>query len=240
MIQTLISVAPKVAPIVYKMIEADQNHWYGNQFITDYGVIRTLHFKAFDYEDEFLVVERIDDERSHWYIKNFDAETKVWDGTSFLPDGGCKSLHALLKASLFHDVTYERMKAISEKTGVPIEKLQAFADDMLKILADGYGAKKSVTSPIHWLVRTGGMLYHKLKGIVGLLLLLGALTCGCYTIRTEMESPPPEIYPTEPYYGQDSSRTLFNNFLMGNDETYVQTPPSASTPLLSDSRMVLH
>jgi hypothetical protein len=129
------------------------------------------------------------------------------------------------------------MKAISEKTGVPIAALQAFADDMLKILADGYGAKKSVTSPIHWLVRTGGMLYHRLKGVIGLLVLL--MLSGCYTIRTEMESPPPEIYPTEPYYGQNSSRTLFNNFLIGNDETYIQTMGSASTPLRSDSRMVL-
>ena len=209
MIKTLISVAPKAAPIVYDFVksavEADQNHWYGNKFIADYGVIRTLHFKAFDYEDSFLIVERIDDEHSHWWIKNFDANTKVWDGTSFLPDKGFRSLDALLKASLFHDVLYERMKAISEKTGVSESALQAFADDMLKLLADSYGAKKAITNPVHWLVRTGGMLYHKVKGyfgmaIVAIGLLLSVLCNGCYTIRTEMLNDPPDIQITEPIF----------------------------------------
>lgn len=209
MIKTLISVAPKATPIVYDFvkaaIEADQNHWYGNKFIADYGVIRTLHFKAFDYEDSFLIVERIDDEHSHWWIKNFDAETKIWDGTSFLPDKGFRSLDALLKASLFHDVIYERMKAISEKTGVSESALQAFADDMLKLLADSYGAKKAITTPVHWLVRTGGMLYHKVKGYFGMTiiaigLLLSVLCNGCYTIRTEMLNDPPDIQITEPIF----------------------------------------
>lgn len=220
MIKTLISVAPKAAPIVYDFvksaIEADQNHWYGNKFIADYGVIKTLHFKAFDYEDEFLIVERIDDEHSHWWIKNFDAKTKVWDGTSFLPDKGFRSLDALLKASLFHDVIYERMKAISEKTGVSESALQAFADDMLKLLADGYGAKKYITNPVHWLVRTGGMLYHKIKGhfktiVIAIGLSLSVFCNGCYTIRTEMLNDPPDIQWIGPVFDILNDQSTTNN-----------------------------
>ena len=229
MIQTLISVAPKLSPIVYKIIESDQNHWYGNQFIVDYGVIRSLHFEAFDYEDQFIIVERIDAERSRWWIKNFDADTKIWDGTSFLPDGGCRSLDALMKASLFHDVVYARMEEISKATGISVEQLQAFADDMLKILADGYGAKQSVTTPIHWIVRLGGSLYHRIKKYIPIFIVLSL--CGCYTIQTEMGSPPPEVYWTGPVFS-----SLLTTPELQDDDFIVPIDGSDSTHVLDDSR----
>ena len=136
---TLLTVVPKLAPIVYSVIEKDGNHEYGLQYNVDYGVIRTTHFKAFDYIDDVLVVERIDDERSHWWFQAFKPGKGYWDGTSLLPDKGkifVFDFNALFKASLFHDVLYKKAEAISKATGIPVEKILAFADDMLKILAE--------------------------------------------------------------------------------------------------------
>jgi hypothetical protein len=194
MIQTLISVAPKVAPIVYDILEKDSNHEYGLRYNADYGIIRTTHFKAFDYIDDVLVVERVDDERSHWWIKSFKPGNGLWDGTSLMPDKGkigFLNFDALFKASLFHDVIYKRVEELSKSTGIPEEKLLAFADDMLAILAEGYGASKKMAKPIHSIVRFGGSLYHKIKKIICILLLVSL--CGCYTIKTQMENPPPNI-----------------------------------------------
>jgi len=201
MVQTLISVAPKVAPIIYDILEKDGNHEYGLQYNVDYGVIRTTHFKAFDYIDDVLVVERVDDERSHWWIKSFKPGNGLWDGTSLLPDKGkigFLDFNALFKASVFHDVLYKKAEAISKATGIPVEKILAFADDMLKILSEGYGASKKMTGPVHTLVRFGGSLYHKIKKLLVLALLLSL--CGCYTVQTEMEGPPPDIEWTGPFF----------------------------------------
>lgn len=200
---TLLTVVPKLAPIVYSVIEKDGNHEYGLQYCVDYGIIRTTHFPAFDYEDDVLLVEKIDNERSHWWFKEFQPGKGYWDGTSLLPDKGkygFLNFDALFKASLFHDVTYKKAEAISKATGIPVEKILAFADDMLKILAEGYGAKKSFTTPIHTIVRSCGMLYHKIKKYLFLAIATMLLCSGCYSIKTQMEAPPPEIYPTEPYF----------------------------------------
>ncbi len=200
MIQTLVSVAPKIVPVVYKVLKEDANHFYGNQFIVDYGVIRTTHFKAFDYEDEFLVVERVDDERSHWWIKNFEPETKIWDGSSLALDKGkiwFLDFDALFRASMAHDVIYERAEAISKATGIPVKKILAFADDCLKILAEGYGASPKMTTPLHKILRFGGNMFHQIKKLIGIFLV--TLLCGCYSIQTEIESPVPEIHWTGPF-----------------------------------------
>ena len=208
MIKTLISVAPKATPIVYDIIEKDGNHEYGLKYNADYGVIRTTHFKAFDYIDDLLVVEKVDDEHSHWWIKSFEPGKGYFDGTSLMPDKGkfwIFDFDALFKAALFHDCVYKKADDISKATGVPVNKILAFADDMLKLLADSYGAKKAITNPVHWLVRTGGMLYHKVKGYFGTTiiiigLLLSVFCNGCYTIRTEMLNDPPDIQITEPIF----------------------------------------
>jgi len=204
MVQTLISVAPKVAPIIYDILEKDGNHEYGLKYNVDYGVIRTTHFKAFDYIDDVIVVEKVDEERSHWWFKAFEPGKGYWDGTSLLPDKGkigFLNFDALFKASVFHDVIYKKAEAISKATGIPVEKILAFADDMLKILAEGYGASKKMTGPVHTLVRFGGSLYHNIKKLFLIALLLSL--CGCYTIKTEMESPPPEIHYVGPMFKAD-------------------------------------
>lgn len=208
MMNTLITVIPKLVPLVYDIIEKDGNHEYGLKYNADYGVIRTTHFKAFDYIDDLLVVEKVDDYHSHWWIKSFEAGKGYFDGTSLMPDKGkfwIFDFDALFKAALFHDCVYKKADDISKATGVPINKILAFADDMLKLLADCYGAKKSITNPVHWLVRTGGMLYHKVKGYFGTTiivigLLLSVFCNGCYTIRTEMLNDPPDIQITEPIF----------------------------------------
>lgn len=202
---TLISVIPKLVPLVYDVIEKDGNHEYGLKYNADYGVIRTTHFKAFDYIDNLLVVEKVDDERSHWWIKSFEPGKGYFDGTSLMPDKGkfwIFDFDALFKAALFHDCVYKKAEDISKATGVPVDKILAFADDMLKILADGYGAKKSITSPIHQLVRFGGLIYHKVKKILEVILIVLSISLinGCYTIRTEMLNDPPDIQITEPIF----------------------------------------
>lgn len=255
MVQTLISAAPKIAPIVYKVFKEDANHFYGNQFIVDYGVIRTTHFKAFDYEDQFLVVEKIDDERSHWWIKNFAPETKVWDGSSLALDKGkiwFLDFDALFRASMAHDVIYERSDAISKATGIPVVKILAFADDLLKILADGYGASKAMTTPLHKILRFGGNMFHKIKKIIGVFVL--AALCGCYAIQTEMEGDPPDIHWVGPWFDgeeyiwenwtiptnfvEDAENSFLTNSVPQNDEVIVPTPPNDSTHVLDDSSMV--
>lgn len=227
MVQTLISIAPKVAPIVFDVLESDQNHWYGNQFNVDYGIIRTTHFEAFDYEDDFLFVERIDKERSHWWIKSFKPETKIWDGSSLALDKGkiwFLDFNALFKASLAHDVIYQRSDAISEATGIPVDKILAFADDLLKILADGYGASHKMTTPLHKILRFGGSIYHKLKKIVGCIVLV-LLCSGCYSIKTQMESPPPEIFPTEPYFEANRQKRFLTTSVIATNQLIVKPVP---------------
>ena len=242
MVQTLISIAPKVVPLVYDILEKDSNHEYGLRYNADYGVIRTTHFKAFDYIDDVLVVEKVDDERSHWWIKAFEPGKGYWDGTSLLPDKGkigFLNFDALFKASLFHDVVYKKVEALSKATGVPEEKLLAFADDMLDILAEGYGASKKMARPIHSIVRFGGSLYHKLKKIIGVFLI--ATLCGCYSLQTEMEGDPPEIITIGPVLItitnaiHDAQISLLTNSVPQNDKIIVPTEQSPSTTILSDS-----
>lgn len=193
-----------IAPIVYELaknaLSADTNHFYGLVYSVDYGIIETERFKAFDYEDDLFLVQKVDEDRAHWWLKNFSPETHYWDGTSNLPDKGTKSLDALFRASVFHDCGYSKAKAISEATGIPEEVLLAFFDDCFKILAEGYGASKKVTNPIYQALRIGGSIYHKIRRLLAVLLFVTLLASGCYTVKTKMESPPPDIEWTEPIF----------------------------------------
>lgn len=201
-LNTMLSKAPQVVPVVIslakKAIEADQNHWYGLQYNVDYGVFKTSHFKGFDFINDYLVVEKVDDERVHIWIKSFPPEAKIWDGTSLLPDKGTKDLDALMKASLFHDVWYQYLEDLAKAADSTVGAMQAFADDVLKILGVGYGAKKSFIEPIYQVLRFGGTLYHKVKKLLALI-ALALFVSGCYTVHTTMESPPPEIHFTGPF-----------------------------------------
>ena len=191
----------EIAPIIYKMakeaIEKDHDHWYGLVGPVDYGRIKTSRFPAFNYQDDFLLVEKVNEDTSHWWLKSFDPESKIWDGTSNLPDKGCKSLDALFRASVFHDVGYARVEAISKATGIPVKDLLAFFDDCLKLLAEGYGASKKLTNPVYQALRLGGSIYHKVMKWFALILVL--LTVGCYTVKTTILDGPPDIEFTGPF-----------------------------------------
>jgi hypothetical protein len=106
-------------------------------------------------------------------------------------------LDALLRASVFHDVGYARVEAISKATGIPVKDLLAFFDDCLKLLAEGYGASKKLTNPVYQALRFGGSWYHKLMKLFAIALVL--LTMGCYTVKTTMLDPPPDIQYTGPF-----------------------------------------
>lgn len=193
----------ELAPIVYKLakeaIEKDHDHWYGLQGPVDYGRIKTSRFPAFNYQDDFLLVEKVNEDTSHWWLKSFDPESKIWDGTSNLPDKGCKSLDALFRASVFHDVGYARVEAISKATGIPVKDLLAFFDDCLKLLAEGYGAKKAVTGPVYHALRFGGSLYHKLMKLFGILVFAIFFVTGCYAVKTQLLDEPPQYIFTGPF-----------------------------------------
>lgn len=207
-LQTAISL--KLTPLVYDVLQKDGDHEYGLKEDVPYGVIHTKHFPAFDYEDDVLKVTKVSKWRSRWLIKSFEPGQGLFDGTSLLPDKGTRSLDAIFKAALFHDVVYKRVEAISKATGIPQDKIFAFADDVFKLLADGYGADKRLTSVIHTLVRFGGSLYHKvMKALALLTILLGSSSC--YTIQTELEDPPPQNLqitgPFKIHERQDTERT---------------------------------
>lgn len=197
------SIAPKLAPIIYKLAkdayESDHDHWYGLTYNVCYGKVTTKRFKAFDYEDDLFLVEKVNEDTSIWWIKAFEPETHYWDGTSNLPDRGTKSLDALLRASLFHDCGYAKVEDISKATGIPEKDLLAFFDDCFKLLSEGYGASKKVTNPIYQVLRLGGSLYHKIMKLLALLTFL-TLFQGCYSVQTHFEDPtPPEIHFTGPF-----------------------------------------
>lgn len=206
--QTSVAVA-KLAPIVYKFakraIEKDASSYYGLVYGVDYGVFKTDRFKAFDYEDDLFIVEKVDEERSHWWIKAFEPEKKYWNGTSCLPNGGTKTLDALMRASLWHDCGYSKYEAISKATGIPAEKLRAFFDDGFKILSDGYGANKTASNTVYQFLRLGGGVFHKLMKYLTAIILASILLTGCYTVETEMEGPPPEINWTGPFFIGDAN-----------------------------------
>lgn len=191
----------EIAPIVYKMakraVEADKQHWYGLSSIVDYGRIQTSRFPAFNYKDELWLIEKVDDDTMHFWLQPFDPETKFFDGTSNLPDGGTKSLDSLFRAAIFHDCGYARVEAISKATGIPEKELLAFFDDCLKLLAEGYGASKKLTNPVYQALRFGGSIYHKVMKWFALILVL--LTCGCYSVKTTLLDPPPDIHFTGPF-----------------------------------------
>ena len=198
---TTLTAISEAAPIVYKLakkaIEADHDHFYGLVGTVDYGRIQTTRFPAFSYKDEVWLIEKVNEDTMHFWLQGFEPESKLWDGTSNLPDRGCKSLDALLKASVFHDCFYSKVEDISKATGIPVETLLAFADDVLKLLADGYGASKKVTNPIYQALRLGGGLYHKIMKLFAIALVL--LTVGCYTVKTQLLDPPPDIEYTGPF-----------------------------------------
>lgn len=231
-LKTAISLAPTLTPLVYNVLEKDGNHEYGLKYPADYGIIRTGHFPAFNYEDDVLLVTKVDADRSRWIIKAFEPGKGLFDGTSLLPDKGkfgFLDFDALLKAACFHDVVYKLSDAISEATGIPVKCILAFADDMLALLAEGYGAKKTMTRPIHWLVRVGGSIYHKVKKLLPVLLL--TFCPGCFSLDTEMESPsPPEVQITGPFFKKDIQNDNQGQNHQGASEAPAASPVQGQSP----------
>ena len=241
---------------VYDVLEKDGNHEYGLKYPVDYGTIRTEHFPAFDYEDEVLCVTKVDESHSRWIIKDFEAGHGYFDGTSLMPDKGrfwIFDFDAIFKAACFHDVVYKQAEKISKATGIPVEKILAFADDMWKILAEGYGASKKVTNPIYQCLRFGGSLYHKLRKVLAFLLTVAALsavppgTVACYSVKTEMEGPPPDISWVGPFYDfatnaidriEDAQNHFLTNSVPQNDKIIIPTNEDASTHVPGDSTTI--
>ena len=172
-----------------KAIEKDNDHKYVLQQDLAFRGVSTKHFQPFDYSDDILEFRKVSADKFDLVLK---AGGDIYDGTSMLPDKGTKTLAALLKAHFVHDAIYEQSTKISNATGVPIKALLAFADDCLKLTADFFGASKTATGAIHSILRTFGSLYHKIHGLI-FVVLLSALVAGCYTIQTTIDEFPPDV-----------------------------------------------
>jgi predicted AAA+ superfamily ATPase len=113
-----------------------------------------------------------------------------------------ESAYLIQTVNRFSFKTAERLKLgkvyavdpgfISNATGVPIKALLAFADDCLKLTADYFGASTKATGAIHSILRTFGSLYHKIHGLI-FVVLLSALVAGCYSIQTTIDEFPPDV-----------------------------------------------
>lgn len=193
-----LAIAFITAKYLEKVIDKDQNHRYILKDDVAYRGISTEHFPPFDYEDEYIKFTKTSPTTFDVILK---AGGDIYDGTSLLPDKGTKTLDALFRAHFIHDAIYERAKAICEATGVPMSCLFAFADDCLKIIADAEGANKAATSTVHTLVRSLGMLYHKLKSVIAVIILC-TLVAGCYTIRTTIAELPEKIEYEGPIFNE--------------------------------------
>lgn len=172
-----------------KAIEKDNDHKYVLQQDLAFRGVSTKHFQPFDYSDDILEFRKVSADKFDLVLK---AGGDIYDGTSMLPDKGTKTLNALLKAHFVHDAIYEQSTKISNATGVPIKALLAFADDCLKLTADFFGASKPVTSAIHGVLRTFGSLYHKIHGLI-FVVLLSVLVAGCYSIQTTIDEFPADV-----------------------------------------------
>lgn len=182
-------------PIAYlahgllKAIEKDNDHKYVLQQDLAFRGISTKHFQPFDYSDDILEFKKRPDGKFDLTLK---AGGDIYDGTSMLPDHGTKTLTALLKAHFVHDAIYEQSTKISNATGVPMQKLLAFADDCLKLTADFFGASKTATGAIHSILRTFGSLYHKVHRLI-FVVLLSIFVAGCYSIQTTIDEFPADV-----------------------------------------------
>ena len=172
-----------------KAVEKDNDHKYVLQKDLEFRGISTQHFDPFDYDDEILQFRKRDDGKFDLVLKEGGD---IYDGTSMLPDKGTKTLAALLKAHFVHDAVYEQVTKISNATGVPIKKLLAFADDCLKLTADFFGASRTATGAIHSVLRAFGGIYHKIHGLI-FVVLLSVLVVGCYSIQTTIDEFPDDV-----------------------------------------------
>lgn len=172
-----------------KAIEKDNDHKYVLQQDLAFRGISTKHFQPFDYSDDILEFRKVSADKFDLVLK---AGGDIYDGTSMLPDKGTKTLVALLKAHFVHDAVYEQSTRISNATGVPLKALLAFADDCLKLTADFFGASKTATGVIHGVLRTFGSLYHKIHGLI-FVVLLSIFVAGCYTIQTTIDEFPQDV-----------------------------------------------
>lgn len=231
-----------IAPIIYKFAKdaliKDNDHYYGLQFNCYYGSIKTDRFPAFDYEDDLFVVQRVNENTSQWWIKAFEPEKKYWGGTSNLPDGGTHTLDCLFRASLFHDCGYSKAEAISKATGIPVRDLLAFFDDCFKILSEGYGAKKAVTKPVHWFLRSGGYLYHQIMKLFAVIVLALTIATGCYSVRVQMLDDPPEVHWTGPFSFDTTNKLDTTTNLPGHSQNdsaptneYISIPSVPNQPV---------
>ena len=234
MVQTLISQAAPFAPIVYEKIKdalyQDSHHWYGVVHPVDYGVIKTERFRPFDFINDALCIEKVDEQRIHLWVKAFDASKKWWDGTSCLPDKGTKDLDALFKASLIHDLIYQFVEDLAKAAGCKEEDMLAFADDLLKIYAVGYGASPKIVNPIYQLLRFGGSMYHKIHKIFAIVAVL--LLTGCYTVKTTVEDPPPDISWIGPFF------SFLTNSIPADVQINIQTNEVPSTTIPETSTAI--
>lgn len=204
---------PAVSSVVYKAVKSDHDHHYGLVYPVSYGKITTDRFKAVDFDNGVLVMKRLGDDSFDTTILPFEPDSGIWDGTSNLPDKGTVNLDALFRASLGHDVFYKFAKDIAKAAGCRESDVLAFADDFLKLVADGNGCSGKTSSIVYRILRMFGGLYHRVMRYVPVIVLATSCEHAEPSIHTHVSNTNPSI-------------TWYDE----NGHTNVYATPGASAP----------
>lgn len=179
---------------VYELIRKDQQNRYSLLEPISYPPMRCdMFFSAFQYEDDYLKIDAIDDSHIQVTIKPFDGlSANIWDGTSLYPDAD----KPVFYASLLHDVLYWDMRLIAVSTGKEECDIRHFADVAFANLCDKYGSNKIKNRLIYTILRFGGGLYHwinKIIAISAIIYVFGTME-GCQYPTILDEDPPTPKY----------------------------------------------
>lgn len=180
----------KLGKKAYEMLKKDQQNRYSLLEPISYPPMRCdMFFSAFQYEDDYIKIDAIDDAHIQVTIKPFDGlSANIWDGTSLYPDAD----KPVFYASLLHDVLYYDMRLIAANTGKEECDIRHFADVAFANLCDKYGSNKIKNRLIYTILRFGGGLYHWMKELLlAIVLFTVASSCSSCQYPTILEDDPP-------------------------------------------------
>ena len=202
--QNIVGLLPILGKI-FEFIKEDNNHYYG---LIEPIIIRNIDcskfFKPFNYSDNIISISKVENSNKiNIVINPFPAESKLFNGTSFLPDKGNKYFDITFLCACIHDVLYDRLEILAEYTNINEKKLRKFADVLLGNLIYYAGGKtkgfKIWSKIVYTFTRIGGGIYHMVNKIL-IFLILTSLISGCSFPMIIEELPEKPIIDTENVY----------------------------------------
>lgn len=178
----------KLGKKAYEMLKEDQNNRYSLLEPITYPPMKCdMFFSAFQYEDDYLKIDAIDESHIQITIKPFDGnKVNCWDGVSLWPDDDLPMLYG----SLLHDMLYWDMKLIAASTGKEEYDIRHFADVAFANLVQAYGGNKTKTRLVYTALRAFGGLYHKIKDMLLIMLVVSLMGCSYPTIIDDVPPNP--------------------------------------------------